>query len=280
MYICNDCPRRCGIDRDGNKAGVCGEGLSARIAKIISPFTYEEPCLGELSALFFSGCNLRCTYCQNIAISRGGAGKIYTDEQLAEAFDGAVGALDLVTPTHFVGAIERALFLCKTKKRIIYNTSGYETESGVKRAAAFSDVFLTDLKYVGGGISSKYSAAPDYFKRASKALIAMRSTSDEWAEINGARVLVRGLVVRHLVLPGHAADSMRALDFIKNELGADTVISLMSQFTPNGVGEPARKLKPLEYKLVVEHAMKLGLKNGYMQDFSSACAEYTPSFDT
>lgn len=278
MYICNDCPRCCGVDRDA-RAGFCGEKSGARVAKIISPFEYEEPCLGELSAVFFSGCNLRCTYCQNVAISRGGAGKPYTDAELAMAFDGAVGALDLVTPTHFICAIERALSLCKSGKRVIYNTSGYETESGVKRAREFTDVFLTDFKYADAGIAKRYSAAPDYFETASKAVKLMRETRDEWADTKDGRVLTRGLVVRHLVLPGHAADSMRVLDFIKAELGVDTVVSLMSQFTPNGAGEPSVRLKPIEYKLVVEHAIKLGFKSGYMQDFSSAESRYTPEFD-
>ena len=265
------------MDRD-ERIGFCGEKNTARVSKIISPFLYEEPCLGELSAVFFSGCNLRCSYCQNVAISRGGAGKLYSDAELAALFDNAVGALDLVTPTHFINAIERAITLCKCRKRVIYNTSGYETESAVMRAREFTDVFLTDFKYVDGGIAKKYSAAPDYFERASSAVKLMRAVRDEWANTETGRVLTRGLVVRHLVLPGHAADSMRVLDFIKAELGEDTVISLMSQFTPNGVGEPHTRLKPIEYKLVVEHAVKLGFKNGYMQDFSSADKTYTPKF--
>ena len=278
MYVCNDCPRRCGIDRD-KAAGFCGGGKNARVAKTVAPFLYEEPCLGTLSAVFFGGCNLRCSYCQNHAISRAATGREYGDEELAELFDNLVGAADLVTPTHYISAIERALPLCKVKRPIIYNTSGYETEDGVRRAAAFTDVFLTDFQYADEKPAQKYSAAPDYFEHASRAVRLMRKlNADEWAEVDGKKVLKRGLVVRHLVLPGGASDSIRVLDFIAAELGADTVISLMSQFTPNGVGEPSEKLKRLEYKLVVEHALKLGFKNGYIQDFASANSAYTPNF--
>ena len=278
MYVCNDCPRRCGVDRD-KAAGLCGGGVKARVAKTVAPFLYEEPCLGTLSAVFFGGCNLRCSYCQNHAISRGATGRECGDEELALLFDGLIGGADLVTPTHYISAIERALPLCKTKRPIVYNTSGYETEDGVRRAAQFTSVFLTDLKYASELPARKFSAAPDYFEYASRAVRLMRKLNpDEWEQVGDKKILKRGLVVRHLVLPGCAADSVRVLDFIAEELGTDTVISLMSQFTPNGVGEPAERLKKLEYKLVVEHALKLGFANGYIQDFSSATASYTPDF--
>lgn len=280
MYVCDDCPRRCNVDRE-REVGFCGGGARARVAKTVAPFSYEEPCLGELSAVFFGGCNLRCSYCQNYAISRAATGREYGDEELAALFDGLVGAADLVTPTHYIGAIERALPLCKAKRPIIYNTSSYETEDGVRRAAEFTDVFLADLKYVDGRISQRFSAAPDYFEHASRALKAMRkSVADEWADGKNEKekILRRGLIVRHLVLPNCVADSIKALDFVAAELGTDIVLSLMSQFTPNGVGEPAEKLKRLEYKIVAEHALKLGFSVGYVQDFSSATSEYTPEF--
>lgn len=278
MAVCNDCPRACGVDRSV-KRGFCGCGENATVAKVVSPFEYEEPCLGRLSAVFFGGCALRCSYCQNIKISRGAAGKVYSDAELARLFDETDYALDLVTPSHFLSAIERALALCEKPHRIIYNTSGYETESATERAAKFTDVFLTDLKYFDGGIASKYSAAPDYFTYASRAIKLMRRlVPDEWENSGDGKILKRGLAVRHLVLPEHYADSVKILDFIAEELGTDTVISLMSQFTPNGVGEPSARLKRIEYKLVCEHAQKLGFRNGYVQDLSSATAAYTPEF--
>lgn len=252
--------------------------MTVRVAKVISPFGSEEPVLGELSAVFFSGCSLRCSYCQNHRISRGGTGKEYDAAALAELFDGCNGALDLVTPTHFIDGIARATALCKTPRRIIWNTSGYETESNVRRAAAFSDVFLTDLKYADDGLSARFSNARDYAAQAVKAIDIMREKRDVYGAENGKRVIMRGLIIRHLVLPGCAEDSLRVLDTIKSRWGADTVVSLMSQFTPNGVGEPSVRLKKLEYKLVCEHALKLGFKNGYFQDFDSASEKYIPDF--
>lgn len=275
---CNDCPRNCNVDRETTR-GFCGAGVNACVAKTVAPFEYEEPCLGRLSAVFFGGCSLRCSYCQNVAISRRPTGEEHTDTALAKLFDGAIGALDLVTPTHYLSAIERALPLCEKEHRIIYNTSGYETLDAVKRAARFTDVFLTDIKYFDAALGKRFSAAPDYFEHAGAAVKAMRERRDEWrTDELGAKILTRGLIVRHLVLPGCARDSMKILDFIAAELGTDTVISLMSQFTPNGVGAPDVPLKKLEYKLVAEHALKLGLCNGYFQDFDSADSKYTPDF--
>ena len=275
---CVDCPRACRADRD-NGVGLCGGGRYARIAKTVDPFLYEEPCLGEVTAVFFGGCALGCTYCQNYKISRGSAGKEYTDAELAALFDSAkCAAIDLVTPSHYLGAIERATAITQTNRRYIYNTSGYETLEAVKRASAFTDVFLTDYKYANEDIGYRFSRARDYYKIAAEAMRAMREVKDEWEEAGGKRILKRGLIVRHLVLPGCVKNSIAALDVIAETVGTDTVLSLMSQFTPNGVGEPHAKLTKIEYKIVAEHALKLGFKNGYFQDFASADGSYTPEF--
>lgn len=280
---CYDCPRGCGIDRESEKngkTGLCGGGRLARIAKTVENFSYEEPCLGgAVTAVFFGGCALSCSYCQNYKISRGVAGEEYTDDRLAALFDGAKNAIDLVTPSHYLSAIERALPLCKKHNSFIYNTSGYETVNAVDRASAFTDVFLADFKYADSGVAARFSRAPDYFTVAVKAIERMKENkSDVWEDKDGTRILKRGLVVRHLVLPGHVNNSIAVLDAIKDNLGTDTVISLMSQFTPNGVGEPSERLRKIEYKLVVEHALKLGLTNGYIQEFSSADSSFTPEF--
>lgn len=277
---CYDCPRACGADRDAGQTGYCGGGKYARIAKLVDPFTYEEPCFGaSVAAVFFSGCALKCSYCQNHKISRGGAGEEYTDSAFAALFDGTDKTIDLVTPSHFLSAIERALPLCKVKHRFIYNTSGYETVEAVARASRFADVFLTDYKYADAAVAKKLSAAPDYPETAKRALREMRKTEDEWTtDGNGRRTLIRGVVVRHLVLPECVENSLAALDDIAHIAGTDTVLSLMSQFTPNGVGEPSSRLKRIEYKIVCEHAVKLGFKNGYFQEFSSADGSYTPEF--
>lgn len=280
---CYDCPRACGADRErgkNGKIGVCGGGKLARVAKVIENFSYEEPCLGRaVTAVFFGGCALGCSYCQNYKISRGAVGEQYSDVMLAELFDCAKNAIDLITPSHYLCAIERALPLCKHEHTFIYNTSGYETLSAVDRASAFTDVFLADFKYADSAAAARFSRAPDYCDVAAAALVRMRENiKDVWADEGGQRVLKRGLVVRHLVLPGQVKNSIAALDIIKERLGVDTVISLMSQFTPNGVGEPTERLRKIEYKLVVEHAQKLGFKSGYIQEFSSADGKYTPDF--
>ncbi|MCH5159044.1 MAG: radical SAM protein [Clostridiales bacterium] len=276
---CNDCPRRCGTDR-AVSVGFCGVGELVPVAKIVDPFYFEEPCLGKLSAVFFGGCNLRCSYCQNFLISRGAVGTELSDSRLAEAFDNITdgNALDLVTPTHVLSALERAFSLTKKRRRVIYNTSGYETEEGVIRASKFTSVFLADYKYAESGLARKFSLAPDYPEVALKAIKLMHEKSDVWEEKDGNKVLTQGLVVRHLVLPGQVENSIKALDSIAAELGTDTVISLMSQFTPNGQGEPNVRLKKIEYKIVAEHALKLGFNSGYFQSFSSADGKYTPDF--
>lgn len=276
---CYDCPRKCGADRDGGAFGYCGGGRHARIAKVIEDFKYEEPCLGDaVTAVFFGGCALKCTYCQNYKISRGGAGKEYSDAELAELLSGSKAPLDLVTPSHYLSAIERAVDICGSLSGIVYNSSGYETVDAVRRAGMFTDVFLADFKYADDGLAERFSRAPDYTSIAVAALEKMRDTADVWTEENGRSVLKRGLVVRHLVLPEQTQNSIAVLDAVAKYLGTDTVISIMSQFTPNGVGEPSARLKRLEYKLVVEHARRLGFKNGYIQRFDSADQRFTPDF--
>lgn len=276
---CIDCPRACRADRDNGEFGYCGGGKLAEISKVIDPFKYEEPCLGDVTAVFFCGCSLGCSYCQNYKIGRRGSGKTYTDAELARLFDGAHGAIDLVTPSHYLSAIERALPLRTRASSFIYNTSGYETTAAVKRASAFTDVFLTDFKYGDPETARRFSNAPDYCETAAAALEQMRRTGDEWAVENGRRILKRGMIVRHLVLPGRVENSLFALDVIAERAGTNTILSLMSQFTPNGVGEPSARLKKIEYKIAVEHALKLGFGVGYFQDFASADGAYTPEFD-
>ena len=275
---CYDCPRGCGADRDVG-IGFCGGGAKARIAKVIDDFEYEEPCLGTVAALFFGGCALGCSYCQNYKISRGARGREYSDGELASLFDKQKHPLDLVTPSHYLSAIERAVGSRKKANRIIYNTSGYETTEAVKRASAFTDVFLADYKYSDGSVAAKFSRAPDYPEIALAAIEIMRETKDEWQVEGGRKILKRGLIIRHLVLPSCVKNSIEALDGIARTIGTDVVLSLMSQFTPNGVGEPTERLRKIEYKIVVEHAIKLGFGTGYIQDFSSATEAYTPKFE-
>ena len=276
---CYDCPRACGADRERGEVGFCGGGYYASVAKTIYDFKYEEPCFGQsVAAVFFGGCALRCSYCQNYKISRNATGEVYDDGKLAWLFDGTDKPIDLVTPSHYLSAIERAVGLTENPHEYIYNTSGYETTESISRAREFCGLFLTDFKYADGELARKLSNAPDYFDKAVAAIREMKKTADVWAGDGNNRTLKQGVVIRHLVLPGQVNNSIAVLDAIKAEFGTDAVLSLMSQFTPNGLGEPTARLKKIEYKLVAEHAMSLGFKNGYFQEFSSADGRYTPEF--
>lgn len=282
QYICADCPRSCNVTRTVDffakqiefKSGYC-KSQGVRIAKVITDFAYEEPVLGKCDAVFFSGCSLQCGYCQNREISQSGeVGKPYTLEQMAQLFSGK--RLDLITPTHFLTPIERAIALCEAKPHIIWNTSGYETQNAVMREIKFTDVFLMDFKYGLNDCAKKYSNAADYFEFALNALKTIRANITD--EYDSAGVMKKGLIVRHLVLPDCLDNTFAVLSAVKNAVGVDTVISLMSQYTPNGTYPPNRKLKPIEYKAATSYALKIGFNNGYFQEISSADSSYTPDF--
>lgn len=276
---CNICPRKCNVDRL-KSIGFCGE-KGIRIAKIIENFAWEEPCIsGKKGALaiFFSGCNLRCRFCQNYEISHIGKGKEYSPQEfrsLLESYDlSKFDSIDLVTPTHFVEDLCLALHGFKSPIPIVFNSSGYEGENLVKKASLFADVFLVDFKFYQPEISFKLAGAKDYFQVASKAVKLMSKLKPNKFE-NG--ILQQGVLIRHLILPGYIKDSFKILDFIKAEI-KDPFISIMSQFTPIEGGIPNRKLLPLEVKAVLAHADKIGLKNGYYQDLDSANSQFIPNF--
>lgn len=277
--LCTICPRACKIDRNLHK-GFCNENGKIKIAKIIKNFEWEEPCLvgnkGTL-AIFFSGCNLRCDYCQNYKISRGGVGEEYSIEEfvkLIEENQDTHSSIDLITPTHF--SKELALAFEKIKKRVpvIWNTNSYETIENIKLVSKFVDVFLADLKYSNDLLGQKFSACKDYF---SKALPAIKEMALQKPDVFDGELMTQGILIRHLVLPGEVENSLKVLDIVKENFSVRR-ISLMSQFTPNGKSKLNRKLKPIEYKAVVSHLQKLGLTNGYVQEFESASEVFVPDF--
>lgn len=278
---CFDCPRRCGVDRSQN-AGFCGESDKIRVAKIIENFMWEEPCIsgskGAL-AIFFAGCNLRCSFCQNYKISHNGFGKEYTVQEFRDlmlSYDlSTFSSIDLVTPTHFSSLLLDVFDGLKLPLPIVWNSSGYENEDMIERLSGFVDVFLPDFKYYSSDLSKGLSCAEDYFQVASKAICIMKKAKPQNIFHNG--VMQSGLLIRHLVLPGQQLDSFKVLDFIKENID-DPFISLMSQFTPNGNGNLQRKILPLEYKAVVAHAQKLGLTDGYIQEGASASDQFVPKF--
>ena len=284
MNKCNNCPRKCNIDRDSS-VGFCGQSNDLKVALHQLHF-YEEPCISGTKGsgtIFFSGCNLKCLYCQNYKISQLNKGKIITVEKLVNIMKKLekMGAhnINLVTPSHFTDKIIEALKIYRPSIPIIYNTSGYDNVDTIKKLKNYIDIYLTDFKYYDSNLSSYLSKAKDYKDVATKAIKQMRKNcpSDEFDE-NG--MMKKGLIIRHLVLPDQTVDSINILQHIKR-LFPNTMVSLMSQYTPcyKIVGDKIfdRKLKKLEYTRVVMYAKKLDF-NGYIQDLKSADLKYTPKF--
>ena len=278
--ICRQCPRNCGVDRE-KELGFCKEGEKIRIAKIIDNFMWEEPPVSGKNGtcvIFFSGCNLRCSYCQNYKISRGGVGKESSAEEFAkllEKIDSSSNeSIDLVTPTHFSNQLISAFKIYKPKKKVIYNTSGYESLETIKEISSFVDIFLTDFKYFDENLAKRFSFACDYREKAVTAIKAMHKYRPN-IFIN--EILDKGVIIRHLVLPGQTKDSIDILRLIKKEID-DPVISLMSQFVPSGEEGIGRRLYALEYKIVLKEAKKIGLKKGFFQDLSSSSEKFIPHF--
>ena len=287
---CTLCPRRCHVDRRWER-GYCGAGERARVA-LVSLHPWEEPCLtGTRGAgtVFFSGCSLRCCYCQNHEISHDGKGMEVSDERLAEIFleqqERGAANLDLVTPSHYVPQILHGLELARERGfslPVVYNSSGYETVETVTALRGYVDIFLPDLKYKQEKSALEYSKAPDYFAVASRAIRRMVDETGPVA-MDGEGRMKRGVLVRHLVLPGSRHESMELLDWLWQEFGDAIYISLMNQYTPmHRAGEYKnlkRRLTTFEYESVVEHALSLGIRNCYVQERRSASREYVPEFD-
>ncbi len=277
---CYDCPRECGVDRNQN-LGYCREKNKIRVSKVIENFMWEEPCIsGEKGALaiFFSGCNLRCSFCQNYEISHVGKGDYYTAEEFRKfilSFDlEKYASIDLVTPTHFSSLLIEALSGLNLPIPVVWNSNGYEKVEIIEKLVNIVDVFLVDFKYVDIKLSKQLSYCEDYFDYASKVVIKMTTLKQNIIE-NG--IMKQGVLIRHLVLPGYSKDSFKVLDFIKDNI-AEPFIALMSQFTPTTNSSIKNKLLPLEFKAVLAHAEKCGLNDGYFQDLSSSSCEFVPKF--
>lgn len=290
---CTLCPRRCGADRAAGQTGFCGAGGTLKAARAALHF-WEEPCISGTrgsGTVFFSGCTLKCCFCQNYPISAEGLGKEITIEHLAEIFLGLQeqGAhnINLVTPGQWRPWIIAALDIARTeglRLPIVCNTGGYETVESVDAWRSYIDIWLADLKYVSSSLSAELSSAPDYFAQARPAIEAMMAQAGH-PVFDSEGILQKGVILRHLALPGHIDDSFAVLDRMAAWNEADPgcfIPSVMSQYTPfykaaeHGIG---RRITTYEYRRVVNYAMDLGLTAGYMQQKSSAREEYTPSFD-
>lgn len=300
MYNCSMCPRKCYADRSGKKKGFCNSPDDFSVSKIML-HNWEEPCIsGERGAgtVFFSGCNLRCIYCQNRTISRGGCGKIMNESELEKEIfslcERGASCIEFVTPTHFVRRLAALLSRIKSKIPVptVYNCGGYESESSLRLLDGLIDIYMPDFKYFSPEIAKKYSGAPNYCEVALSAIKEMlRQVGAPVYFDNDPERLASGVIVRHLILPSHRQDSLDVLNLIASEIGAEKVIlSLMGQYTPDfylefekelGEREDSknlrRKITSFEYSSVLSAAQKLGFV-GYMQDISSASAKYTPEF--
>ena len=287
---CRLCPRGCGIDRLAGKTGFCGAGRDARVA-LVSLHQWEEPCLsGDRGSgtVFFSRCNLRCVFCQNHVISQEGAGNEVSIARLGEMFceQQARGAhnLNLVSPTPYVPQIIAALDRARAhgfSLPVVYNSNGYETPATVGALAGYVDIYLPDLKYSNPRIAVRYSAAPDYFSHAAKAIAAMVEQVGPTVFGNDG-LMRRGVMIRHLLLPGLVEDSKRVVHYLHRTFGDAVYLSLMSQYTPvyqaAGFAEINRTVKPAEYAALVDYACSLGVTNGFAQEGGAALESFIPEF--
>ncbi len=290
MKNCRLCPRMCGADRTKN-VGYCGAGAKVKVA-LVSLHPWEEPCLvGEKGAgtIFFSRCNLRCCFCQNFPISQGAVGAEITDERLAEIFleqqeRGAANA-ELVSPTQFAPQIAEAFALAKERGfslPVVYNSNAYECTETIDLLKNTVDVYLPDLKYIDEESARKYSDAPNYFAVAAAAITRMAKQAGKIVfDKNGQ--LIKGVMVRHLVLPGHRKESMRVIDYLWHTFGNDIQISLMGQYTPmHRAAEHKnlrRRLTTFEYQSVIDYAVNLGITQCYVQEKSAAAVDFVPDFN-
>ena len=285
---CELCPRRCGADRT-KKAGYCGENQTLRAALAGLHF-WEEPCIagsGGAGAVFFSGCSLKCVYCQNKAVSCGGRGKEITVLRLREIFDELICAgadvIDLVTPTHFLPQVAEALAAEKLPVPVVYNCGGYEDPLQLRRLEGLVDIYLPDFKYADAFLAKRLSNAEDYPQVALSAIKEMyRQTGDYVLDEDG--MLASGVLVRHLVLSGFTDNTLDCVDLLTRTFTDKNILfSLMSQYTPPK--EPLeieslnRRLTQAEYDRCVDYLYLCGWENGYVQELSSAKEEYTPDFN-
>lgn len=288
---CQLCPRSCGVDRTAGQLGACGRDSRLFLARA-ALHAWEEPCISGTNGsgtVFFSGCNLRCIYCQNYQISKGQAGVEISVDRLCDIFlelqDKKAENINLVTPTHYLPQIGTAL--SQAKKRglripVVYNTSGYELAKTVRSLEGFVDIWLTDFKYKSSEASLRYSGAADYFLFASAALKEMVSQAGK-PVLNERGLMKKGVIVRHLMLPGLLSDTKDILEYLYEEYGDMIYISLMSQYTPvqafTEYKELNRRITQQEYEEAVSYALMLGIKNCYIQEGESAQQSFIPPFN-
>ena len=285
--ICELCPRNCRAERTDSKAGGFCREPAVPVAARAMLHQWEEPCLvGEKGAgtVFFTGCNLRCCFCQNTPISQQGLGRPITAARLREIFhelvDQGAACIDLVTPTHFTPVILEALGEETWPVPVVWTSGGSEKAETLRRLEGKVQVYLPDLKYAQPGPAKKYSAAEDYFDWAAPSILEMFRQTGPCQMENG--LLKRGVLIRHLLLPGELENTKAVIDFVARTFRpGDVLFSLMSQYTPQSgaMGNLKRHVTKAEYRAAVEYMENCGVTDGYTQERTSAKEEYTPAFD-
>ena len=284
---CNLCPRKCGAKRgETSGKGFCSLGTLPKTARV-SPHMWEEPCISGTKgsgAIFFSGCTLRCLFCQNHKISAENCGRIITAENLADEFkrleDMGVHNINLVSPTPYINSIKKSLEIYKPNIPIVFNCGGYENTQTIKDLNGYVDIYLPDFKYSDNELAVEYSKAPDYVQIATSAIGEMINQVGK-NEFDDDGIMKKGVIIRQLVLPNHTKNSIGVLDIIKENF-PDTPVSLMGQYIPmhkaKNHSKLNRKITKREYEKVKNHLFELGL-DGFVQELSSADEKYVPSWD-
>lgn len=288
---CTICPRTCHVNRLAGQTGYCRTGAGIFLARA-ALHMWEEPCIsGERGSgtVFFSGCSLGCVYCQNEKIAKNHIGKEVSIDRLVEIYyelkEQGAANINLVTPTHMLHAVIRSVQTAKQQGfdlPFVYNCGGYEKPESIHLLEGLIDVYLTDFKYYDNALAIRYSNAPDYFFYASESLKEMVRQTGE-AKFNEEGMMTKGVIVRHLILPGCVEDSKQIVKYLYNTYKDQIYISLMNQYTPlphvAAFPEINRKLTETEYDNVVDYAIDLGVENGFIQEGETATESFIPDFD-
>ena len=309
---CDLCPRRCDVLRSIGQRGYCGMSEEVTVARV-APHFWEEPCIsGEKGSgtVFFSGCNLRCVYCQNHKIAAGKAGQRMSIEELSAAFlslqEMKCHNINLVTPSHYVPQIRAALQQAKLSVPVVYNTSSYECVQTLRQMEGLVDIYLADLKYLSSDLAKRYSHAADYPETAKAAINEMvrqtggieyecvpekeevgeqtegNRTIQNATEYPDGALMKRGVIVRHLLLPGQTEEAKRVLKYLYETYGDTIAVSILNQYTPlphvEAYPELNRKVTEEEYEEVVEYAVEVGIGHGFLQEGQAASESFIPDF--
>lgn len=289
LLECKLCPRKCSVNRNIS-VGYCNSKNEIKVSKAYLHM-WEEPCIsGENGSgtIFFTGCNLKCVFCQNHKISHEGYGKNISIERLSEIMlklqkNGAHN-INLVTPTPYIVFIKKSLHIAKARGLtipIIYNSSGYETVDALKILDGYIDIYLPDIKYYDDKYSNRYSKAPKYFENASKSVLEM------FRQVGipkfSGKIMKKGLMIRHLMIPGLLFDSKKIVDWVLKNLPKEIYFNIMCQYIPCGnlsnYPEINRRVNKKHYESLISYAIDNGLENGFFQEFDSSSKKYIPKFD-